>query len=88
MLCFEISSAIKTRLGWGPRGCGDSTTARDPIGDGSIALSQVVEAKGLRGGWQGTHKRLPLVSLGKCLSILQYSKSDAAHILSDSGHQR
>lgn len=40
------------------------------------------------GGWQGTHIRLPLVSLGKCLLFLQYSKLDAAHILSDSGHQK
>lgn len=38
----------------GTVGCGDSTMARDPIRDGSIALSQVVEGVGsLRGGWQG-----------------------------------
>lgn len=48
----------------GTVGCGDSTMARDPIRDGSIALSQVVEGVGgLRGGWQGTHRRFYLVSL-------------------------
>lgn len=63
--------------------------ARDPIRDGSIALSQVVEGVGgLRGGWQGTHRRFYLVGLKKCLSFLEYSKSDAAHILSDSSYQR
>lgn len=73
----------------GTVGCGDSTMARDPIRDGSIALSQVVEGVGgLRGGWQGTHRRFYLVSLRECLSFLQYSKSDAAHVLSDGGHQR
>lgn len=31
----------------GTVGCGDSTMARDPIRDGSIALSQVVEGVGV-----------------------------------------
>lgn len=44
--CFEISSAVKMRLGWGSRGCSNSTMTRDPIGDRSIALSQVVEGSG------------------------------------------
>lgn len=30
--------------------------ARDPTGDGSIALSQVVGGV-VRGGWQGTHRK-------------------------------
>lgn len=65
----------------GTVGCGDSTMARDPIRDGSIALSQVVEGDGGLRGWQGTHRRFYLVSLKKCLLFLQYSKSDAAHVL-------
>lgn len=35
-------------LGWGLRGCGDSTMAKDTPGGGSIALSQGVEGGGVR----------------------------------------
>lgn len=60
--------------------------ARDPTGDGSIALSQVVGGDSER-RLAGDSQKVPLVSLKKCLSFLQYSKSDAAHILSDSSHR-
>lgn len=71
----------------GTVGCGDSTMARDPIRDGSIARSQVVEGWGFE-RLAGDTQRFYLVSLKKCLSFLQYSKSGAAHFLSDSGCQR